>query len=181
MLLDIFSGLQRASARRAGMKLIEPPDRFHLLAALGWLELGNQAEAHNELAKVALELRNHPEVLKLRWRLCAKTRNLDTALEIAQVIFHRQPDISSARGQSLWVPSTAASESDGSAVTMSPGFPLFFAIPYNMACYACQSGNLTEAWDWFQIAAEMVEATEVRKLALSDPDLQPLWPKIVSI
>lgn len=163
------------------MNSIEPPDRFYLLAALGWLELGNEAEAAKELEKVAPGLRNHPEVLKLRWRLCAKAKNLDKALEIAQVIFHRQPDLSPRRGQSVWVAHSVRPDEESVAVAMGSGFPLFFAIPYNMACYACQSGNLKEAWDWFQIAVEMVDGAEVRKLALSDSDLQPLWPKIVDL
>ena len=31
------------------MKPLQPPDTFHLLAAQGWMELGNHEEANEEL------------------------------------------------------------------------------------------------------------------------------------
>jgi hypothetical protein len=53
------------------VKPLEPPDGFHLLAAHGWLELGNHAEANEELEKIAPELRARPDVLKVRWEIYA--------------------------------------------------------------------------------------------------------------
>ena len=38
------------------MKPLEPPDSFHLLAAQGWLELGNHVEANEELDKITPQL-----------------------------------------------------------------------------------------------------------------------------
>ena len=147
---------------------------------MGWLELGNELEAQLELDRIDEGLRNHPEVLKVRWRICAKTNNLDSAVELARAII---------QGQNCPILSRAELLADSRSDRLSPdaldpldaGFPLFFAIPYNMACYACQSGNLTEAWDWFQIATEMVTTDEARKLALRDPDLEPLWGKIIGL
>ena len=70
----------------ADIKGIEPPASHHLLAAIGWLELGNDLEAQHELEQVGEALQNHPEVIKVRWRICAKTKNLDSAVEIARSI-----------------------------------------------------------------------------------------------
>ena len=50
---------------------LEPPDSIHLKAAEGWLELGNQPEANEELEKIAPELRVHPDVLEIRWQIYA--------------------------------------------------------------------------------------------------------------
>jgi hypothetical protein len=56
--------------------------------------------------------------------------------------------------------------------------PLLFAVPYNLACYACQLGNLKEAWEWLQVAVELCDAEEIRNLAINDPDLEPLWDQV---
>jgi hypothetical protein len=53
------------------MKPLGPPDRLHLETAQGWLELGNHGEATEELARIAPQMRAHPEVLKMRYEICA--------------------------------------------------------------------------------------------------------------
>ena len=45
---------------------LEVPDRFHVEAAQGWLELGDHLEANEELETVAPELRAHSHVLTIR-------------------------------------------------------------------------------------------------------------------
>lgn len=50
---------------------LQPPDRFHLLGAQGWLELGNHVEADAELDKITPPLRAHPAVLEVRWAIYA--------------------------------------------------------------------------------------------------------------
>ena len=40
-------------------------------AAIGWLELGNHAEAGEEIARIAPEMLEHPDVLEVRWMICA--------------------------------------------------------------------------------------------------------------
>ena len=144
------------------------------------MELGNDLEAQQEMQKIDDGLRNHPEVIKLRWRLCARSKNVDTAVEIARSIIHGHNCPILTRAE-LLVGAATDRPSQDALDPLDAGFPLFFAIPYNMACYACQSGNLTEAWDWFQIALEMSSTDEARKLALRDPDLEPLWGKIIGL
>ena len=48
------------------IKPLEPPDSFHLEAAVGWLELGNHLEANEELDQITASLRAHPDVLLVR-------------------------------------------------------------------------------------------------------------------
>ena len=71
---------------------LQPPDCFHLEAAQGWLELGNPAEADDELDKITPELRAHPDVLKVRWEICAAAKKWDAALEIAAALVRLAPD-----------------------------------------------------------------------------------------
>src|SRR5438876_12345327 len=54
------------------MKALEPPHSHYLKAAQGWLELGNHFEANEELKRIGLEWRCHPEVLLARWEIYAR-------------------------------------------------------------------------------------------------------------
>src|ERR1043166_9428290 len=53
------------------MTRLEPPDTHHLSAAVGWLELGNPAEAGEEIARISPAALEHPDVLEVRWQICA--------------------------------------------------------------------------------------------------------------
>jgi hypothetical protein len=48
------------------VKPLEPPDRFHLEAAQGWLELGNHLEAEKELEQMSAINRARPDALDVR-------------------------------------------------------------------------------------------------------------------
>ena len=49
------------------MQKLEPPDTHCFSAAIGWLELGNLAEAKAELAQISPAQQEHPDVLEARW------------------------------------------------------------------------------------------------------------------
>ena len=57
-------------------------------------------------------------------------------------------------------------------------FPKNEAIPYNLACYACQFGELDLALDWFQAAEKVGDPEKIREVALMDPDMEPIWDRI---
>jgi hypothetical protein len=49
-------------------------------------------------------------------------------------------------------------------------------IPYNLACYAAQLGDLIAARDWLAQSFNLADDPKQAKLAaLEDPDLAPLW------
>ena len=54
-------------------------------------------------------------------------------------------------------------------------------IPYNLACYECQLGNLKEARRWLEKAIEVSGDSDVKLWALEDPNLEPLWANIGKI
>src|SRR5258705_5911453 len=75
---------------------LEPPDSHHLLAAQGWLELGNSAEAGEEIARISPANLDHPDVLELRWAICAAGQRWEAGLTIAETLLRVAPDRASA-------------------------------------------------------------------------------------
>jgi len=57
-------------------------------------------------------------------------------------------------------------------------FPADWLMRFNLACYACQLGNLEEAMAWLAKAVTLADRESIRDMALQDQDLQPLWAKI---
>ena len=57
-------------------------------------------------------------------------------------------------------------------------FPAEAIIPYNLACYACQAGQLDEARRWLDHAFQRGKPDPIKRMALADPDLRPLWEEL---
>ena len=57
-------------------------------------------------------------------------------------------------------------------------FPKNETIPYNLACYECQLGDVAAARDWWRRAMKLRNAASLKAQALEDPDLKPLWAEI---
>ena len=53
-------------------------------------------------------------------------------------------------------------------------FLKLWTTPYNLACYCVQLGRLDECQVWFKMAMAIDEQT-VKRAAIDDPDLKPLW------
>src|SRR5882757_9164992 len=77
---------------------IAPPDSFHLIAADGWLDLGDVVSANNELDEIRPEMRAHPFVLVMRYEIYSKAEKWDMAAEIAKTLVKMIPDRAS-----LWI------------------------------------------------------------------------------
>ena len=164
------------------IKPLEPPDSHHLRAALGWLELGNAVEANAELDRISPALRTHPAVLVLRYDVYSQSKQWDAAAEIAGTQVKLTPEDPGA-----WISlAYATRRKPGGGIPQArqilteaqPKFPDQSLIPYNLACYECQLGNLKEAWQWLEKAFAIGGIKPMKKMALADPDLEPLWDKI---
>ncbi len=168
------------SDRESQMKPLEPPDSHHLSAAMGWLELGNLAEAGSELEQIVPPFRSHPHVLVTRYEICAKAGEWDAAAEIARTLTQLEPHRPGA-----WIslayavrrkPGGGIPEARAILVQARQAFPEEQIIAYNLACYECQLGDLTAARSWLAKARALGDANRVKLMALEDPDLKPLWP-----
>jgi predicted Zn-dependent protease len=165
------------------MKTLPHPDNFHLEAAQGWLMLGDPAAAKEELAKLRPASRAKPEVLEFEWSVHAAASSWARAHEVAQQLVAAAPQRPFG-----WIHRAyAARRMPGGGLpcaweALRPAadkFPKEFLIPYNLACYAAQMGRPDEAWDWLQEAvAAAGNADRIKKMALADADLEPLWPRL---
>jgi hypothetical protein len=161
-------------------KTLPPPNAHYLEAAVGWLELGNPREALAELAQIAPEFLDHPQVLEVKWQVFARCESWDKSLPIAQAFCHVAPGLPQGwlhqavslyrlnRTQDAW----------NLLLPMAKKFPRSWIIAYDLACYACQLSRLDEGREWLRKAFRLGDPKEIKTLALADPDLKSLWPEI---
>jgi predicted Zn-dependent protease len=159
------------------MSAMSSADRHHLLAAEGWLELGSPVEAGAELDRLTPTQHGAPDVQELRWQISAKAGNWNACVDIAKALTQLAPD----RAVS-WIHHAYAlhelrrtREAFDVLAPMAIRFPTDATIPYNLACYACQLGDLVGARDWLAQAFRLGNAKEIKRQASEDPDLVPLW------
>lgn len=167
------------------MKGLEPSDIHCILSASGWLDLKNPAEARNELDHVSSAARNHPDVLEMRWMICEATNDWPGALAAAVEMIRLD-----LRNPAGWLHQAYALrrvevgglknafKSLAAASQLFPDEPL---IAYNLACYQTQLGQLDEAWNWVLKAKSLLGKKKFLKLAMTDPDLEPLKERLRKI
>jgi len=161
---------------------LEPADVHRVSAALGWLGLGNIEEARAELAQITPGRQNHPDVLEVYWCLCAKDERWEEALQIARTILTEVPERSSSWLHHAYalrrVPHGGVKAAWHALLPAFDKFPREPVIAYNLACYACQLTQMEAARVWLRRAAVLGGKEEIRRMALDDPDLEPLWKEI---
>jgi len=160
----------------------ESPDSHRLDAAVGWLGLGCLAEARAELDSISAAAQTHPEVLEARWILSAREQRWSEALEIAGAELAVAPDEASGwlhRAYALRrVPDGGLPRAWAALLPATEKFPHEPVIAYNLSCYACQMQQLDIARYWLQQAMKIGGGDAIRKMALADDDLEPLWTEI---
>ena len=162
---------------------IEPPDSHHLSCAIGWLELGSPGDALDDLELVTAALREHPDVLEVRWQIYARMANWDLALATARQLLTQAPERASGwihQAYSLRRAQGGGLDSAWSALKQALArFPKEPIIPYNLACYAAQMNRLDEAWEWLHKAMEAAEDVDrIKQMALMDADLVGLHDRL---
>jgi predicted Zn-dependent protease len=162
------------------VKTIEPPDSHYFSAAQGWMELGCPREAVEELAKIGPAAHAHPQVLQLRWQILAKDNQWESCLAIGRTMVQADPDepfgwINRANALFYLKRYQEAYDALWPALERFPKNPF---LHYNLACYTCQLGQLSQAMEWFRNALQLGDQTKLKEMALSDPDLSPLWEEL---
>ncbi|MEY2409223.1 MAG: hypothetical protein QOF48_1893 [Verrucomicrobiota bacterium] len=147
---------------------------------MGWLELGNHVEAGEELSRVTPVNLVHPDVLELRWAVCAEGQSWNAAAEVAESLVGVAPERASGWVQHAYsvrrMRGGGLEQAEKLLLSAFNKFPKDSVIPYNLACYAAQQGRLDEARDWFWKAVDRDGGLpEMRERALADKDLEPLW------
>ena len=164
------------------MQTLEPPDSHHLDAAIGWLGLGCADDARTELEKVSAVTQLHAAVLEVRWTICAQDQHWNDALTIAELELQTAPEESSGwlhRAYALRrVHEGGLPQAWDALLPAAKIFPAEPVIAYNLSCYACQMQQLDLARTWLHRAINVGKKDIIKKMALADDDLQPLWKEI---
>lgn len=167
------------------MPPLDYPDSHYLLHAVGWLELGNLTEAKAELNQLKSELQSHPNVLEVRWAICAEQEDWQEGLRVARTLLEVAPERSSGwlhQAYALRRVSGGGLEKAWKALLpASEKFPGVEMIAYNLACYACQMKQMDAARKWFKRAYQTGDKEQVRRRALQDDDLEALWSEIKAL
>lgn len=161
---------------------LDLPDFHTLRAVSGWIELGNLAEAELELGRIPVRRRQQPDVLETEWLLTAARRDWTRSLAVADLLVATAPE--RANG---WIHRAyAARRAEGGGLTRAreilmealERFPDEAVIPYNLACYASQLGELDEARRWLETARQRGGSAMIQAMAVADDDLLPLRREI---
>ena len=151
-------------------------DRMALQRAEGWLELRLPLEANEELDEIEPAMRAHPEVLKLRYSIYSASKKWEMALEVANCLHRQLPDdpYGGVHAAVALYRLGRTLEAKERSLPLVARFPKDWSIPYNLACYCAQLGQIKEAEQWFK-AAMVLDENTVRRMGIEDPDLEPLW------
>ena len=164
------------------VQVLEPGDIHRLNAALGWLGLNSTADARAELDAITPAQQSHPAVLEARWLLCAHEKTWRDALVVADCELASAPDDAAGwlhRAYALRrVAGGGLAQAWDALLPAAEKFPTEPVIAYNLSCYACQLNDLSGLAPWLQRAVAAGGKNAIRKMALEDDDLRPLWPEI---
>lgn len=164
------------------MKSLAPPDSHFASAAIGWLELGNPQEALAEFQLMSVASRANPDVLEIEHAIHVHAMNWGAALVAAEQLLAVAPERASGwlhRAYALRrVHGGGLSAAWNALLPAAEKFPADATILFNLACYACQLGQLDAARAWLMRAMEAGDKNVIRAMALADQDLKPLWAEI---
>lgn len=167
---------------KTNMEPLQPPASHFLNAALGWLELENPHEALIELGRIERQYWNHPDVLELRWEVHRAQQNWEGALRVARELVHNASDRPAAwLNHAYALRRVTGGGLKAAWKALEPAlkaFPKEPTIAYNLSCYACQMNDLGEAKKLLEQAFSNGDKEDIKKRALTDSDLKPLWPVI---
>ncbi len=167
---------QAAATGHTGRVEFSHEDRMALQRAQGWMELRLPLEANEELDEIHPAMRAHPQVLKLRYSIFSAAKKWDMALEIANCLHRELPDdpYGGVHAAVALYRLGRTQEAKELSLGLAPRFTKNWSIPYNLACYCAQLSEIQEAQEWFK-AAMALEEDLVKRMAIDDPDLEPLW------
>ena len=158
-------------------------DSIRLRAAVGWLELGNWREANSEVEGVTPASTTHLDVLQVRCKIYLAAEKWDFAAEIANALCWIMPDSSfgplhlahALRKQDR------TEQARDSLLPISDKFPGEWRISYQLACYMAKLGDRKASYAWLELAIDAAGKTDIRLMALDEPDLATIWPDIAEI
>jgi Flp pilus assembly protein TadD len=149
--------------------------RWTLERADGYMDLRMWPQAEKELARIPKPHRTASPVQQGRLRLTLELREWAPAESLARTLQERMPEDPSFWIQLAYATRRNRTIDDAVAILEEAmnKFPGEAIIPYNLACYACRSGDVTKAGNLLEKVFDMDDA--FRLIARQDKDLEPLW------
>jgi Flp pilus assembly protein TadD len=153
----------------------------HVLASSGFLELGMLDDAALALEEIEPEDKTRTEVLGARVVLYIAAKKWDMAAAVASHLVKVEPE-----NEAWWINlaysvrrSEGIEQAEAILLRARAIHPKVAMIAFNLACYASVTGRMEEAKERLRNAIELEKG--IRKLALDDKDLKPLWDWIVGL
>ena len=150
----------------------------HVLASSGYLEFDEAAQV---LEEIAPEDKTRTEVLGARVALYITAKKWDMAATVASHLVKVEPE-----NEAWWINlaysvrrSEGIEQAEAILLRAQAIHPRVAMIAFNLACYASVTGRIEDAKERLRNAIELDK--DVRKLALDDEDLRPLWDWITGL
>jgi tetratricopeptide (TPR) repeat protein len=149
-----------------------------LMAADGYMDLNMYAEARKELLQIPTVYRNHKLYLWLMNRLSVETEDWEMAVTISRTLCEKQPDLVDSWVAYAYAVRRHEKISNARTILLQAieRFSEEAIIPYNLACYECQLGNIENAKIYLKRALSLDMGFRV--IALKDEDLISLREEI---
>jgi Flp pilus assembly protein TadD len=153
----------------------------HVLASSGYVELGILEDAALALEEIAPEDKHRNEVLGARVILYMTAKKWDMAAAVASHLVKVEPE-----NEAWWISfaysirrSESLEKAEAILLRARAIHPKVAMIAFNLACYASVTGRMEEAKEQLPRAIDLDK--DMRKLAIEDEDLKPLWDWIASL
>ena len=142
--------------------------------AKGYLELGMLAEAAAELDRISAPENTGLDFLAVRLALLQEQQDWPALRDLARDYARRAPEEPAVWVTWAYAARRADSIPEAQKILLAaiPHHPTNGTIQFNLACYACQLGDLTEARHHLDLAIALDK--EFAAAAAIDPDLAPL-------
>ena len=147
----------------------------HVLASSGYLELGMFDDAAMVLEEIEPEDKTRTEVLGARVNLYMAAKKWDMAAAVASHLVKVDPE-----NEAWWINlaysvrrSEGIEQAEAILLRAQAIHPKIAIIAFNLACYASVTGRMEEAKQRLRLAIDLDK--DVRRLAIDDEDLRPLW------
>lgn len=155
------------------------PTRRHLQYASGFIELGMLRDATTELRAIAKTDQRLPKVLTVWIDLHMHARRWKQVIAASRQLVRAEPQ--DDKGWISWAFALRElNQVEEARAILLKALPTHgktcAVLHYNLACYECLLGNLPQAKRHLKIATDTDK--EWRESALTDPDLEALWPEI---
>ena len=147
----------------------------HVLASSGYLEMGMFDDAALVLEEIAPEDKTRNEVLGARVNLYMAAKKWEMVAAVASHLIKVDPQTAGWWISLAYALRRTESVEKAEAILLRAQaiHPKVAMIAFNLACYASVTGRMEEAKEHLLHAIELDK--EIRKLAIDDDDLKPLW------